>query len=433
MNLTLKVTKRENANMSSLIKQICLFKGRISVDSIKGNILIVDMDESNVGSIIDAISESFEITNIYAIPTGVLVESDMNMEGINKVDINNEEVQEQLNKFLKNIYWVMKSNKASTHEISQYLMSANIEFSMKYNPRIPIKLAVGDIVDCNYGSHLKGEVSGGHIHSIICDIDENGMIYVVPITKAKLEGDETRYLQFIENTDVKYNDDRFTGGTIFLKMGRYIHPLRVTEVVGHALPEFFHRILITLSKTVDFCSKYNCYEEESTERSRDSQKDDSILAVESAEKSNSKEDNKDTKMKNSADEVSKNSMKESDKVKKVSAEDYVASIIADALNSLDNSKSAEEQVDSFLDTIGMPKSSKILRGSFIAACDVKKVSFENIICNLQNKIPKIREEIIKLTLKDEFKKWLKEHPDIKEKYPKISIIVLFKLFARKVI
>lgn len=427
MNLTLKVTKKENANMSSLIKQMCFFKSRISVDSIKGNILIVDMDESNVGSIIDAISEAFEITSIYIIPTGVLLESD-----IDKVKFNNEEVQEQLNKFLKNIYGVMKFNKASTREICQYLMSANIEFTMKYNPKIPIKLAVGDIVDCNYGSHLKGEVSGGHIHSVICDIDENGMIYAVPITKAKFEGDETRFLQFIENTDVKYNDDRFTGGTVLLKMGRYIHPLRITGVVGHALPKFLHKILIALPKTVDFSSKYNCYEEEPTEKSKDAQKDDTMLAVESTEKSNSEEDRKDTTKESTTDEISKIPMKENDMVKKVSVEEYVANVIADALNSLDNSKSIEEQVDNFLDAIGMPKSSKILRSSFIAVYDVKKVNYESIICKIQSELPKIRGEIIKITLKDEFKKWLNKHPEITEKYPRISIIVLFKLFAKKI-
>ena len=93
------------------------------------------------------------------------------------------------------IYWAMYSNKAKSHDICQYLMSTGQEIAMKYNPKAPTKFAIGDIVDCNYGSHLKNEISGGHVHSIICDIDENGLVYAVPITKEQLEGDETRYLQ----------------------------------------------------------------------------------------------------------------------------------------------------------------------------------------------------------------------------------------------
>ena len=38
MNLSLTVTKKENANMSSLLKQMCSLKCRINVDLISGNI-----------------------------------------------------------------------------------------------------------------------------------------------------------------------------------------------------------------------------------------------------------------------------------------------------------------------------------------------------------------------------------------------------------
>lgn len=61
MNLTLTVTKRESTIMSSLVKQMCSLKCRINVDSANGNISIVDMDDNNVESIIDAISEAFEM------------------------------------------------------------------------------------------------------------------------------------------------------------------------------------------------------------------------------------------------------------------------------------------------------------------------------------------------------------------------------------
>ncbi len=458
MNLTLTVTKKESTNMSSLVKQMCSLKCRINVDSINGNISIIDMDDNNVESVIDAISEAFDITGIDIVPTVVIPEPEkpvITEDSIEfeKVEFNDAEVQEQVNKLLRIIYWAMYSSKAKSRDICQYLMTTGTEIAMKYNPKVPTKFAVGDIVDCNYGSHLKNEISGGHVHSVICDIDENGLVYAVPITKAQLEGDETRYLQFAANIDVEYNDARFTGGTVLLKMGRYIHPLRASNVVGHALPEFFHKLLMALPTTVDFSSKYNNYEDELAEKLGDVQNDDSMLSFGSSEETPVEETSGDEMSETPAEESESNVAEETpveetfgdqvsetpaegaegnDIAKKASAEDYVANIIADALNSLDKSKPVEDQIDDFLDAIGLPKGVKLVRSSFIAACIVEKVGYESIILELHNESPKIREEIIKATLKDEFKKWLTKHPDVKENYPKISIMVLLKVFAKKV-
>lgn len=424
--------------MSSLVKQMCSLKCRINVDSANGNISIFDMDDNNVENVIDAINEAFDITGIDIIPTvvppepekSVITEDSIEFE---KVKFNNTEVQEQVNNLLRAIYWAMYSRKAKSRDICQHLMSTGTEIAMKYYPNAPIKLAIGDIVDCNYGSHLKNEISGGHVHSVICDIDDNGTVYAVPITKASLEDDAAKYLPFLANVDVRYNNSRYTGGTALLKMGKYIHPLRVNAVVGHALPEFFGKLLMALPTTVDFSAKYSDYENELAKKFGNVQNDDSMLSFESSEEQKGEESKTETSVEETSGEGVSEASAEEPKGKgaKISAEDYLAVIVADALNSLDKSKPVEDQIDGFLDAIGFSKNEKIVRNSFVAACIVEKVGYESIILELHNTFPKLKEKIIKATLKDEFKKWLAEHPNVKKKYPKVSIMSLLKIFAKK--
>lgn len=452
MNLTLQVTKRESTNMSSLVKQMCSLKCRINVDSLNGKISIVDMDDDNVESVIDAINEAFDIIAVDIVPTVVIPEPEppvVTEDSIEfeKLEFNNAEVREQANKLLRVIYWAMYSNNAESRDICQYLMTTGAEIAMKYNPKEPTEVSIGDVVDCNYGSHLKGEITGGHIHSIVCDIDNDGMVYVLPITKATLEGDETRFLPFSANLDVEYTDTRYTGGTVLLKMGRYVHHQRFGEVVGHVLPEFFGKVLTALSTTVNFSSNSTNYGSELAEKFGDVENDDDMLSFGTIEENNGTEKSSDEEISESpaqassgeeasespvevsSDTGTKDSSAKTDE--KVSAEDYLTCIVSDALDSLDKTKSIEDSVDEFLDAIGMPKNEKIIRSSFIAACVVKKIGYESIIIELHNSFPKMREKIIKATLKEEFKKWLAIHPDVKENYPKISIMALLKIFAKK--
>ena len=465
MNLTLQVTKKESTNMSSLVKQMCSLKCRINVDSLTGKISIVDMDDDNVESVIDAINEAFDIIGVDIVPTVVIPEPEppvITEDSIEfeKLEFNNAEVREQANKLLRVIYWAMYSNNAKSRDICQYLMTTGAEIAMKYNPKEPTEVSIGDVVDCNYGSHLKGEITGGHVHSIICDIDDDGMVYVLPITKATLEGDESRFLPFSANLDVEYTDARYTGGTILLKMGRYVHHQRFGEVVGHALPEFFGKVLTALSSAANFVSNITTYGSKLSEKFGDVENDDDMLSFGEPEVNNDTEELSDEETieapveasageetsealaeESSDEETSKTPIEVSSDTgekdssakanEKVSAEDYLTCIVSDALDSLDKTKSIEDSVDEFLDAIGMSKNEKIIRNSFIAACIVKKIGYESIIIELHNSFPKMREEIIKATLKEEFKKWLAIHPDVKESYPKISIMVLLKIFAKK--
>lgn len=263
MNLTLKVTKKESTNMSSLVKQMCSLKCRINVDLANGNISIVDMDDNNVENVIDTISEAFDITGIDIIPTVVPTEPEMPVITENFIKHENSEEQKA--------------------------------------EETPVE-----------------ETSGEGVSEASVEESENNDTEEMPVEETSGEG------------------------------------------VSETPPE-----------------------------------------------------------------------KPKDKGTKISAEDYLAEVVADALNSLDKSMPVEAQIDDFLDAIDFSNGGKLVKSSFIAACIVKKVSYENIILELRHSCTLLKEEAIKAILKDQFMKWLAKHPDVKKRYPKISFMVLLKIFARK--
>ena len=74
---------------------------------------------------------------------------------------------------------------------------------------------------------------------------------------------------------------------------------------------------------------------------------------------------------------------------------------------------------------------KLVAQSFVVACDIKRINYENVILELHNMNPNIKEDIIKASLKEEFKKWLKNYPKLAEKCPRISLTSLLKVFAKR--
>ena len=472
MDLKLKITQKEGTNMSSLVKQMCALKCRIKVDAQEGDLSIVGMDDNSIENVIDSIDEAFNIVGVDIVPTVEVPEPVVTEESLEiaKIEFSNVEVEEQVNKLMRIIYWAMYSSKAHSRDICQYLMATGTEIAMKYNPREVPKFSVGDVVVCNYGNHLSGEISGGHVHAIVCDVDEEGMIYAAPITKAKLDGDLQKYLPFEAKVDVDYTVSRYTGGTVLLKKGGYIRPERIQDVVGTARPEFFNKLLAILPTTIQF--SHDDYAEKLSEKYGDVDNDDNMLfdglgeipgeetsgesvseapaeetsgesTTETPVEEGSGESTAETPVEESSGESTEesptsdsstedvNEDKPSNNTKKPSAEDYVAELLASSLASLDKSKPVVEQIDMFLNGIGFQTNEKIIKQSFVAACEVKKVGYESIILELRNVYPKIREEIIKATMREEFKKWLTMYPEAKEKYPKISFMVLLKVFAKK--
>ena len=110
---------------------------------------------------------------------------------------------------------------------------------------------IGDIVECDYGIHPTGETSGFR-HAIICDIDDAGRVFAVPVIRNFLEYDSKRFLPFQKDEDAIYTVPNVNGGTALIDEGKRIVPQRIIRVVGFCLPQFLNKLLNALPGAVYF-------------------------------------------------------------------------------------------------------------------------------------------------------------------------------------
>ena len=71
----------------------------------------------------------------------------------------------------------------------------------------------------------------------------------------------------------------------------------------------------------------------------------------------------------------------------------------------------------------------IIVDAFLSAYKVKKITYDAIINNLQEKYPYSYKSIMN-TLKFSFDNWATHHPEVMEACPRLSILSLIKFFVR---
>lgn len=335
---------------------------------------------------------------------------------IKKVEFRNELVENQINSFLKTAYWAMYNRKATAKDINKYILTCMAEISMKFSSKPIIEFSIGDIVDVNYGSHLPGEIEGGHVHAIVCNVLNAYIAYVVPITKAKSFSSSISYLSMNAPQDATYNNEYYKGGTVLVDKGQYVRAERFNAVMGRTNPEFFEKLLHQLASAFDFTNCITATVE-----------DDSDLSLTMGETTEEV-----VETATATKKTANNLVKTKTPAKKVGSEkSALLEIIGFAFDKLDSSKKVEEQIESFLNDIGMTTTEKMVTNSFIIACDIKKINYENVILGLHKLFPTVKEEIIKNILKEAFKNWLDKYPTLAEKCPNVSLMAVLKLFAKK--
>lgn len=422
--ITFEVTQK-NISMNALLKEVNKISCRLQLDIKNGFVTAEDVDDTMIDTVIELIENYFTVVDI---SLDNIVESDDILSTVESVIEESEQVETVLepeavvktvnpqsekdliiervkfenayiaglmNKFLRTAYWAMYKKKISEREIGRFIYTSMAEISMRYNEKKSIAFSIGDVVDCNYGTHLEGEVEGGHTSAIVCNIFGDGLVYVVPITKTKENLKSHSYLPFTIPNDIIYDKRNYVGGTVLLDKGKYVREVRFNEVIGKTNPEFFAKILNQLaSSTFDFTE---------------------IIA--------------DTTVANGKEaEISEKPLTN----KKTSgAEKAFLEAVGFAFDKLDPSKKIEEQLDSFLTDIGMT-SEEMVKQSFVIACNIKKITYENVILELHKIYPKIVEENIKAILKENFKKWL-EQSKLAEKCPRMSFMSVLKMFAKRFI
>ncbi len=413
--ITFKVSKKEGSFVS-LLKNIDKISCRIQIDLENNFITAENVDDTMIDEVIELVNQNYNILNVIienASDEVALVKKCRSEDDliIQKVEFGNEYVENLINKFMKTAYWAMYKHDVSEKKIGNFIMTLISEISMRYNKNnVTIEYSVGDIVVCNYGFHLEGEINGWNVAAIVCNITNDGMVYLVPVTKYRENLKSNSYLIMNAPDDVVYNKENYTGGIALLDKGKYCRAERLLNVIGKTTPEFFANVLKKLSTTFDF-----------TEMIDDDTKTDlGSKIVESAKNEEKK----------ASVETYASTPK---KTKGVGVEESaLLNAIGESLEKIDPTKKVEEQAIDFLTDIGMTTSDRILIQSFVIACNIEKINYANVLRELYNVFPKVREEIIMVNLKENFKKWLEIHPELLESCPKISIMTLLKVFAKKI-
>ena len=484
--LTFKVTSPKDNSTVSMIKAINSIPCRIYLDLENGLIDIEDIDDAMLDSIIELVDSHYTILNVTidntsekaGINQGIpavketvedisavqepiedspleTIEEPAVQESnqpvcesqpiflepqsendliIKKVEFKNKYIEDLINKLLRTAYWAMFTMKISEKEIGDFIYTCMNEISMRYNKKGCIAFSVGDVVDCNYGYHLNGETNGTHVSAIVCNISDEGMVYVVPITKMQDNISSYSYIIFDSPDDVIYENISYKGGTALLDKGKYVRPERFHAVIGKATDYFFEGLLSQLAYTFDFINMPGEIDEESPSETQESDIETTSTA-ETPEIVSPSVDTTDVsaKMPVSAKEDDAPALESANRTnqKVGSNESSLLEIIGSALDKLDPSKKVENQVEDFLASIGMTTTEKLIKQSFIIACDVKKINYGTVIFRLHEANPKIREELIQNILKESFKNWLKQYPTLAEKCPRISFMSILKVFAKK--
>lgn len=446
--ITFKVSLPKDGSVISLIKDVNKISCRIFLDLKNGSVAVENVNDSMIDDVIELIDKYYTILSIDIDNTiaqevaknpateetcdtgnekqhavlGPQSEDDLI---IKKVEFENEYVENRINNFLKTAYWALYNQSATEKDIGDFILTCMSEISMRYSPKPVIKFAVGDIVDVNYGSHLPGEIVGGHVHAIVCNILNEDMAYVVPITKARTDITSQSYLPMDTPNDVTYYNEFYKGGTVIVDKGKYVRAERFHSVIGKTTPEFFEKLLYQLASAFDFTA---CLLKK-VEKDDDlpfTMEDTFAESDESADEEFVAED--DTKVEEAAIETAKFSAT----AKKIGGEESaLLEIIGFAFDKLDSSQKVEKQVETFLTDIGMTTTERMVTQSFVVACDIKKINYENVILGLHEKFPKVKEEIIKSILKEAFKNWLDKYPILAERCPKISLMAVLKAFAKR--
>ena len=459
MKIAFSISSPVGGAIPKLIAEVSSFKCRVQVDLNNGTVVASDVDPLRIENVIEVVENCFEITGVDIDTTDVVFEvekpaveekpktkskvdktaleadsaDDLSFK---KIEFQNNDVEKQMNKLLDIIYWMMYKKNVPADKIVKHLLATGREIAMRFNPKPSISVNVGDIVDCQYGTHLDSEISGGHVHALVCNIIDN-TVFVIPITKQIIEGQF--YLPFSVEKDVVYTEpDKYNDGTLLLDRGSYVGIERLDEVIGKALPEFFDEVIEVLPEAYCFDSLTftdKSYDEEDVGdfEPEDTTTADTVVDNENGVGSISED------VENVSESVTIAESTETEPVSDTIAKDFskfdnvedaLAELIGESIQALDKNSDLEPQLDDFLTTIGI-SNEILIKQAFLVACKVKKVKYESVLIELKNQNPEQKEDEIKQALKDAFKTWIStNYPTITEQFPKISIMSLLKFFAK---
>ena len=119
----------------------------------------------------------------------------------------------------------------------------------------------GDIIDCNYGTNMPYETSGGHIWNLVVAKQEH-QAFVIPLFKntsgSQLETDTS--IQVDESMVSFYSIKTDLSATVLsIGAGRWISTYRISKVIGKASNDCLKKVITELPKAFDFSCKENSF------------------------------------------------------------------------------------------------------------------------------------------------------------------------------
>lgn len=389
MKIVFNIDSSAKSSIPEFITQVSSFKCRLQVDLKSTTVVASDMEPSELEHLIDAVNHCFKITGVSINTIDMATEkmeymvdtTSTKIQSPKKIEYQNADIEKQMNKLLQIIHWMIEHKKVPSSEIIKHLLTVGSEIAMRFNPKPSPKVSVGDIVSCQYGTHLNGEFSGVHVHALVCDILDNSA-FLIPMKPEILKGQF--YLPFACTKDVVYTGpEKYLEGSLLLKKGNYVAIERIDQILGSALPQYFDKVRKVLPKAY-------CFE-----------------GMNSSNASNQEES-----------------------TEFATIEDALEKFLGNKIGSLDENSTLESKVDHFLETINFPNE-PLIKQAFLASCKVKTIKYESILSELQNANSELSTNRIKTILKDAFTNWIyMNYPNISKQFSNISIIPLLKFFSK---
>lgn len=360
------------------------------------------------------------------------------------------DVESTLNNLVKDCYWAIYSKNIPKEEIIKHLKTARSDMYYDYFSSLKekVKISVGDVVACDYGKRLPGEVRGSRVLALVVKIFWNDTALLVPIFgKNGYSKYDVRVLLNEEIVfDSKEQNEEYAkyfengGNTFILKLAATVSVIRIKEVIGHLKPEIFNRIALKLPSV--FTPDSICYmdnekiaedaeeitgtevageiTEVTCEENEDSNKEE--LSITESEVSSEGEEERNSEAQEEVvdqDEVI---------VNKETTNEFIMKYFEDVL------KKASKDVCSFLRAIDFCPSSgeelELVNASFAKAVELKKITFNNMISELYvvEVNNELSEQKMGRVLKACFKKWILKHPQLIEKNSCLSIVSFWKFY-----
>lgn len=303
----------------------------------------------------------------------------------------------RLEKMVKNIEHLNGISNLNDKNLSNFILSEDIELQNIYNTRKLTLCSVGDIVDVNFGWHIHGELSGGHVYCLVYNIVDNGILHLIPIFKKNSANNiEPEYLKFRPTIDIIFNNQYNNEYCILhFNKAQHVHPWRVNSIIGKVSPEFFKTLVNSFTKyyLIHTSVLPGC---------------ESIIPK--------------------INEIIVS--RENNTGSRTQAIKNISTIITPQVEKFNNSLPLPAQINNFLKEINFNNPENIIQYAILVSLSLKKISYETVspaICS-DFKLELPEEKITKI-LKDNFAQWLfSEHPNILQNSPKIGIASFLRSF-----